>query len=57
MEKKTEAGNVKRQYQKPQLQIVTLQSEKSMLQGSPTATTATITTTMSSESYLEVITW
>lgn len=56
MEKKTEAGNVKRQYQKPQLQIVTLQSEKSMLQGSPTATTATITTTMS-DSYLEVITW
>ena len=54
MEKKTTAGNIKRQYQKPQLQIVTLQSEKSMLQGSPTAT---ITTTMSSDSYLEIITW
>ncbi len=43
MEKKTEAGNVKRQYQKPQLQIVTLQSEKSMLQGS-LKTTATMNT-------------
>ena len=54
MEKITTAGNEKRQYQKPQLQVVTLQSEKSMLQASPKST---ITTTMSSDSYLEVITW
>ena len=38
MEKKTKTGNEKRQYEKPQLLVLTLQSEKSLLQASQKAT-------------------